>query len=292
MKNLNNKRILLFGPTGKVGGAMRTVLGESKIICVNHSECDVSCSDKVVKIIEEVKPEIVINAVAFNGLDACEEDPQQALRVNTLFPKILAELSNIHDFVLIHFSTDAVFEGNTSDYYLESSAAHPINMYGFTKFGADSFISAIANKYYIARLSIQFGASDSSTQLIEKMLEKIRSGCRHLRISEDIIASPSYSIDVANTVKGIVENESPYGLYHIANQGKASPYELMRELVILLRLDVIIEPVPHAIFNTKSRKNPCTPITSEKLSLLRPWQEALADYCQQLTPTNNPVSIP
>lgn len=291
MKNLDNKRILVFGPTGKVGSAMRTVLGDSKVICVNHSQCDVCCSDKVVNIIEEVKPEIVINAVAFNGLDACEEDPVQALRVNTLYPKMLAELSNIHDFLLVHFSTDAVFEGKTSDYYLESSAARPINMYGFTKYGADCFISAIANKYYIARLSIQFGASDSSTQLIEKMLEKIRTGCRHLRISEDIIASPSYSIDVANAVKSIVESEVPYGLYHVANQGKASLYELMRELISILHLNVVIEPVPHAVFNTKSYKNPYTPIASEKLQHLRPWQEALADYGQQLTSKNYLVSI-
>lgn len=292
MKKLNNNRVLLFGPNGKVGSAMRTVLKENKIICVNHSECDVSCFDKVEKIIEELQPGIVINAAGYNGLDACESDSLQALRVNTLFPKVLAELSNDHDFVLIHFSTDAVFEGKTSDYYLESSVVNPINMYGLTKFGADSFISAIAKKYYIARLSIQFGPSDSNTQFLEKMLAQIQAGNRHLRISKDIIASPSYSMDVANTVKAIVENDSPYGLYHIANHGKASLYELMREFVSILRLDVIIEPVPHAIFNTKSYKNPRTPITSEKLSLLRPWQEALVDYCQQLTLTNNSVSIP
>jgi len=165
-------------------------------------------------------------------------------------------------------------------------------MYGLTKFGADCFITAIAKKYYIARLSIQFGPNEKNSQFIEKMLEKIRTGSRHLRVSEDIIASPSYSMDVATTVKTIVENESPYGLYHIANHGKASLYELMRELVSILHLDVVIEPVPHAIFNTKSCKNPCTPITSEKLPFLRPWQEALADYCQQLKLINSSVSIP
>jgi len=74
-------------------------------------------------------------------------------------------------------------------------------MYGFTKYGGDCFVAAIASRYYIARISVQFGRTPGKAQFIEKMLERIQQGTHHLRISDDIIVSPSYSRDVAEKIK-------------------------------------------------------------------------------------------
>ncbi|MDK9718876.1 MAG: NAD(P)-dependent oxidoreductase [Trichlorobacter sp.] len=282
MKRLYGKRILIFGPSGKMGCAIRSVFTECELINVYRADCDICDFHQVAAKISELVPDMVVNAVVYGGLDACEERPREALHVNTLFPQYLAELSNKYNFILIHFSTDAVFNGTTADYHLESSPVNPVNIYGITKFGADSYIRAIAQKYYIARLSIQFGPSDKNTQFLEKMLQKIRDGHRNLLISNDIVASPSFSADCVNELKSIIEDERPYGLYHIANAGMASLYELMQEIIKILKIDVSITPVPHTTFNTKAIKNSFTPIQSEKLFPLRPWQEALAAYCRQL----------
>jgi len=275
-------RILLFGGSGKVGTALRAVFaGQYQVTSPGRDALDVRDGGRVRQIVSETGPDIVINAAAFAGIDACEDDPAGALEVNTLFPKLLAELSRERGFLLVHFSSDAVFSGRSSGYYDEQSAAAPVNMYGFTKFGADCFISAIAKRYYIARISIQFGACSRNAQFVEKMLEKVSNGQRHLRISDDITASPSHSADVARAVRQLIEGSAPSGLYHIANSGKASLYRLICEMVSNLGLDAAIDPVPQASFPSKGVKNGYTPITSTKLPPLRSWQEAAADYCSK-----------
>lgn len=276
--------MVIFGGSGKLGSSLASILTGSfcSVITLDRSACDVREHDQVRYCIEQAKPDVVINAVAYNGLDACENDPQQAMAVNTLFPKLLAELSIRHGFLLVHISSDAVFSGTGSDCYHESSTAAPVNMYGLTKYGGDCFVSAIAKHYYIVRISVQFGSTPGKAQFVEKMLEQIQQGTNSLKVSDDIVASPSYSRDVAEKIKELIDRQSPFGLYHIANEGKASLYELIRELARFMGSDVIVEPVPHSTFPSRSLKNIHTPICSEKIQPLRPWKDALMAYCLEL----------
>lgn len=282
--NASSLKVLVFGGSGKVGSALSAAFMSAgyTVVSLNSSVADVGNHDQVCRSIMEVQPDIVLNAAACNGIDACEDAPQKALLINTLFPKLLAELSVQHGFLLVHISSDAVFGGTEEKYYLESSNASPINIYGFTKYGGDCFVSAIAQRYYIVRISVQFGVTFGKGQFVEKMLEKIRNreGC--LKVSDDIIASPSYSRDVAERIRELVEQQSPFGVYHVANDGKASLYELVKELVNSMESDVAVEPVPHTAFPSRGLKNIYTPIRSEKIPPLRPWRDALQAYCREL----------
>lgn len=281
MHNIPSQNVIVFGSSGKVGSAVALAMADDscKVIALDHSACDVCKEEQVRSCIEEFKPGIVINAVAYNGIDVCEDNPNKAMMINTLFPKLLAELSVSHAFLLVHISSDAVFSGIGNYCYNESSNANPINIYGFTKYGGDCFVSAIAKNYYIARISLQFGVTSTKSQFVEKMLKRIQNGEKHLKISDNIFASPSYSRDVAERIKKLIYTQSPFGFYHIANEGKASLYELICELVRIIESDVVVEPVPHSTFPSRSLKNIHTPICSEKIAPLRPWQDALMAYC-------------
>lgn len=275
-----DKKILLFGSTGKMGGALKAAFGgQHKVICKSSRDFDAADFNQVEKVLNENSPDIVINTVAFLGIDPCEKDPQKAFLLNTLYPKLLAEMSNKLGFVLVHFSTDAVFNDKKGDYYIESDMPAPVNVYGFTKYGGDCFISAIAERYYIFRLSVLFGETVKETQFVEKMLAKVREGHKVLRVSDDIVSSPTYSLDAATEIKRIVDAALPYGLYHIANEGKASLYDFMGQIIETLGLDVRVEGASHKEFSSYGRKNTLTPIRSEKINPLRPWREALKDYC-------------
>jgi dTDP-4-dehydrorhamnose reductase len=223
-----------------------------------------------------------LNAVAFLGIDPCEKEPGKAFRLNTLYPKFLAELSKEKDFLLVHFSTDAVFSDKLDDFCKETDKPQPLNVYGFTKYGGDCFIQAIAKKYYIFRISILFGETSKETQFVEKMLQKIKAGQRVLKISGDIISSPTYSKDVAREVKRIVGNKYAYGLYHLSNTGKASLYDLIKEIVDNLELVVKIEKCSYKDFPCIGIKNTCTLLKSEKIKPLRPWQVAAREYCRNI----------
>lgn len=278
-----DKKILLLGSTGKMGTALKVFLkGSCQIISKNSRDFDAMSLDQVKSLIEANKPEIVINTVAFLGIDPCEHEPEKAFRLNTLYPKLLSELSRDKGFLLVHFSTDAVFNDEKGDFYTESDSPCPLNLYGVTKYGADCFIQANAERHYIFRIPVLFGETPKNNQFVEKMLQRVKAGQGKLRISDDIISSPTYSKDVAREIKRIIDNELPYGLYHIANQGKASLYELMELISNTLQPGIELERASYMDFPFTGIKNTLTPIRSEKLPPLRHWRESVKEYCNAL----------
>lgn len=280
---MTGKRILLLGSSGKCGTAIRNVFGDSyAIVGKNSMHFDAGNLPQVRALLRECACDIVVNAAAFVGIDACEREPERAYAVNTLFPKLLAELSVEMGFLLVHFSTDAVFADRTSGYYVESDSPRPCNIYGFTKFGADCFVQAIARRYYLVRIALQFGETGKGNQFVEKMLQRVRDGQKVLNISADIVSSPSYSKDVARRLRGLIEEESPFGLYHLVNEGQASLFDLMREVARALSLPVEVRKASHTDFPSLGIKNTCTPVRSEKVGALRPWRDAVAEYCRGL----------
>jgi len=178
--------------------------------------------------------------------------------------------------------TDAVFNDDKQDFYVESDEPAPVNMYGKTKLQGDRFIEQIARRYYIIRISVQFGEVDKHAQFVEKMIKRIKDGQKTLTIAGDIISSPSYSLDIARRLRVIIEGSEPSGLYHVANEGKASLYDLMTEVVRCLGLQVTIQKGSFKDFPSVGMKNTYTPICSEKIEGLRPWKEAVQEYCQHL----------
>ena len=275
------QKVLVLGNTGKMGNAIEHSLKSTYLVSgKNRDNFDAMNLDSVKAIIDSESPDYVINTVAFMGIDPCEIEPDKAIKINTLYPKFLAELSNERKFTLIHFSTDSVFSGRKKGFYVESDVPDPINIYGLTKYGGDCFIQAIANKYYILRLSVLFGKS-SSEQFVEKMLIKLKNG-ESLKIADDIVSSPTYSLDVADRLLEIIKSKYPYGLYHTINFGQASLYELMQEIVKTLAIRSIVAKGSYRDFPYVGNKNLFTPLISEKLPPLRDWKDAIKDYCESL----------
>jgi dTDP-4-dehydrorhamnose reductase len=276
------KKILLLGNTGKKGTALSSVFSTEgySVSGKNSSDFDAMDFESVREMVRSEKPDIVMNSVAFLGIDPSENEPDKAFKMNSLYPKVLAELSSELGFVLVHFSTDAVFSDiEPGACYTEEDTPSPLNVYGLTKYGGDCFVRSGTETYYIIRISVQFGETAKTSQFVEKMLHMVNEGKKELCISDDIVSSPTYSHDVAMEVKRIIENDYPYGLYHVANEGPGTLYELMKEIVEVLDLDVVLKKASYKDFPYIGRKNLCTPLTSVKLNNLRHWKDAVRDYC-------------
>jgi dTDP-4-dehydrorhamnose reductase len=277
-------KVLILGDTGKLGQALREAFAPDFEVCGSGPSSGFDAGDpgQVRRLLESTRPRIVLNAVALNGLDACERNPDQALRLNALLPKELAADSRALGFKLIHFSSDTVFDGRKrAGGYVESDSPCPINVYGLTKFGGDCFIQAEATDFLLFRLSVLAGTPGRNPQLIEGMIARAQAG-EALRVAQDIVCSPSSARDVASAVRQAVLEGRPSGLYHLANAGCASLHELIREVLLALGLDVPVQPVSHQEFPSLARKNPYTVLETEKGPALRPWQEAIRDYCRHL----------
>tara|TARA_B100000315_G_C14510757_1_gene556827 strand:+ start:289 stop:1170 length:882 start_codon:yes stop_codon:yes gene_type:complete len=277
------KRVLLLGSTGKMGIALQDAFQNAYHVFGKNSKDFDACSPKTVDpLVEDIRPNIVLNTVAFLGIDPCEREPEKALHINTIFPKHLAELSEKKGFVLVHFSTDAVFPDTKGRAFTENDASKPVNLYGATKFGGDSLIQSIALRHYIFRLPILFGRTIKKNQFVEKMLAQVQASQKTLKIASDIISSPSYSSDLAREAYRIIETSMPFGLYHLANQGQGSLYDLMKEIIKNLKIDVTVVPVSFRDFPHIGTKNTRTPMESIRIKPLRPWREAVKAYCQEM----------
>jgi len=185
-------------------------------------------------------------------------------------------------YLLIHFSTDAVFDDSKGDFYLEGDQPKPLNIYGLTKYEGDRFVQAIADRYFLVRTSILFGQAARQSQFVERMLARAVAGNAPLRVADDIVLSPSHAEDIALEVRRMLEGACPFGLYHVVNEGKATLYELMAEIVAGLELDVPLERASHRDFPAVGAKNTHTPLASEKILPLRPWREAVKAYCEKM----------
>ena len=277
------KKIMLLGHTGKMGTALMEVFANGyTVVGLNSKDFNAIEPESVRDALKKHKPDILINTAAFLGIDPCEKEPERAFRMNALYPKSLSELSAEMGLLLVHFSTDAVFNDSKGDFYTEEDIPSPLNVYGATKYAGDCFIQAIAGHFYILRVSVLFGKTPKDNQFVEKMLQKVREGKKTIKVSGDIISSPTYSKDVAVEIKRIVEASMPYGTYHMANEGKASLYELIKEITETLGLEVKIEKASYKDFPYIGIKNTNTPLRSVKINPLRPWKEAVREYCKEI----------
>lgn len=248
----------------------------------NSRDFDAGNLSQVSEIIEKNKPDIVINAVALVGIDPCEKEPSKAFQLNTLYPKVLAGLSKKYGFILVHFSSDAVFNDEKNGFYTERDTPTPVSLYGVTKYGGDCFVQSLTPTYYIVRTSVLFGETPRQTQFVEKMLQRVHQGESQLRIADDIVGSPTYSKDVALKIKEMLDEKVSFGIYHVANEGRASLYELMEEIIANLQLNVTLQRASYRDFHYLGMKNTRTPILSEKIAPLRPWKSAVKAYCNCL----------
>lgn len=280
-------RLLILGAGGKLGTALAPALaGEGDIETATSRDLDALDLEAVAAFVRARRPSVVVNCIAKMGIPACEQDPVTAFRLNTLLPGTLADLSRELGFRLCLFSTDSVFPDHPdaeAGAYRESDAARPLNTYGITKFGGDCMVLARAPSALVVRVSILFGPSPKGNQFLERMLERAARG-ETLSAAHDVIASPTYSVDVATRVRDLLRDTTSAGLYHVANAGRASLHELVSAAVAASGYKAEVRAASHTSFPTIGVKNQRTPLVSTRLPALRPWSEALGAYCRQIAP--------
>jgi len=271
-------KILLLGSSGKMGTAIRKVFGKENLILKNSKDFDALNLESVNKVLNACSPEIIINTVAYMGIDDCEKYPEKALRINTLYPKYLAQYCYKKNIIFINFSTDAVFDGKRRKFYTENDIPLPVNIYGYTKLGADIFIQNKLQRYYLIRIPILFGPYHKDTQFVEKMLKKGITD-KNIKIANDIFSSPTFSIDIAKQIKKLIKQRYDFGLYHVANAGVASLYEFFNKIVEALELNIKIEEGSYKDFPFIGEKNLYTPLKSVKIAEMQKWEDAVKEYC-------------
>ena len=218
-------RILLTGSTGQVGKALRQTLEPlGEILAPDRRTLDLGKPHEIRKFICESRPNLIVNAAAYTAVDRAETEPELAMAINGIAPRVLAEEACRLDAVLVHYSTDYVFDGTNSAAYTESDMPNPLNVYGKTKLTGEQAIQAVGGRHYILRTSWVYareGANFLNTIL--------RLAIEHpeLRIVNDQVGAPTWAQCIADVTTQILTSrlnctDQRFGLYHLTSTGQVS----------------------------------------------------------------------
>ncbi|MFN3844085.1 MAG: dTDP-4-dehydrorhamnose reductase [Rehaibacterium terrae] len=275
-------RSLITGARGQLAKEFKRYLVSKNIgdiLALTKDELDISNFERVMEVVNGFSPSIIINCAAYNLVDRAESYPHEAIRVNTLgvYNLVLASLKT--KALLIHFSTDYVFDGKKAGLYTEDDQPNPINEYGKSKLFGENIIRSSLENYLIFRVSWLYGEGESN--FLYKLSQWAKSQ-EYLRVACDEFSVPtSTRLVVEITLKAIKEGLN--GLYHLTNSDYCSRYELAKEYFRLVNMKKFIYPAYQADFNLPAKRPRFSAMSNEKISKILnvqipTWKEELESF--------------
>jgi len=230
-------RILVTGKTGQVGSELQSALAPlGPVIALDRSGIDLANPDSIRRAIRDAKPEIIVNAAGYTFVDKAESEPELAMQVNGVAPGIMAEEAKRLGAILIHYSTDYVFDGELDRPYVEDDPAKPVNTYGKSKLAGERAIEAVGGHYLILRSSWIYSARGSNFVLTVLRLAREKT---ELAMVDDQTGSPTWARALAQaTVELLGQRElirRHSGVYHLAASGHSSRYEFTQAIISIAK---------------------------------------------------------
>jgi dTDP-4-dehydrorhamnose reductase len=286
----NSIKILIIGSKGMLGQELMRVFGDKRqetesaeIIGWDRGEIDVANEVEVNQKIKDLKPDIIINAAAYNAVDKCEEEEGFAIakKINGEAPGYLAKIAKELEIILVHYSTDYVFAGDKKEGYKEDDAPSPISKYGESKLLGEENVRKFGEKYYLLRTCKLFGRpaiSEAAKKSFVDIMLNLAGKQDTIEAVDEGYASPTYAPDLAQRTREIVDGHYPWGIYHVTNSGACTWYEFAKEIFKIKNIKINLIPVGGDKFPRPARRPKFSPLINTKLPLMRSWQEALKEY--------------
>lgn len=277
-------RALILGGSGQVGRPLTQAFHAAgwETCALPRNVADLERPATLQAAFTQVQPDLVVNAAAMTDVDACTRDPERAWRVNATGPVALAGLCARHSIRLVHFSTDAVFDGEAGRAYREEDATSPMQTYGRTKRAAEEAVCDLLPSALVLRTAWVFGGGggrDLAIRVLGWAMPGPDGQRPVVRAATDQISSPTHAGDLADMTVGLVQSGAE-GLLHTVNRGSASRYDFASFLCALVGLPVTVEPVLGSSFPTLAARTRRTDLAVDRLTRLGlvpgTWQEALA----------------
>ena len=277
----------IVGAGGQLGTDLVRVMQDWHVIPLTHADLDICDFVYTRKVLEDAKPDIVINTAAFNRVDDCEVEVSKAFWVNAFAVRNLAQICADLGCVFVHISTNYVFDGKKREPYTEDDPPNPLSVYGASKLTGECFARNICPKHFVIRTSGLYGVAGSRAKggnFVETMIRLAKEG-KPIRVVNDQVLTPTYTKDLAEKIKELVQTEA-YGLYHITNSGECSWYEFAAKIFEFLGLKPDFGPTTTAEYGARARRPAYSVLAQKKLKHLglgdmRSWSEALAEYLRE-----------
>jgi len=235
------KKILLIGKNGQVGWELqRTLAPLGNVIAMDQDELDLVRISDIRSKVQDLKPDVIVNAAAYTAVDKAESEPDLAMAINGAAPGVLAEEAKKIGALLVHYSTDYVFDGTKDTPYNEEDIPNPLNVYGRTKLAGEQAIQAVDGNYLIFRTSWVYGTRGKNFYLT---ILKLAQEQEEIRVVDDQIGAPTWCRMIAESTalilsQGINRSEGFHsyfekrkGIFHMTAGGQTSWYGFAKHII-------------------------------------------------------------
>lgn len=244
-------KILLIGRNGQVGRELaRTLPALGEVRAVGREELDLSDAGRIAALVRQAAPQVIVNAAAYTAVDRAESERELAFAVNAAAPGVLADEASRLGALLVHYSTDYVFDGSKRTPYAEGDPVYPLSAYGETKLAGERAVQAAGCRHIILRTAWVY--SPAGRSFVGAILRQASNGAR-LSVVNDQFGAPTAAADIARlTVDLLALKEPPEGLFHATAAGETTWYEVAREILRLKGMPVEVAAVTTAQYGARA----------------------------------------
>jgi dTDP-4-dehydrorhamnose reductase len=280
-------KIAVIGSNGQLGSDLVAAFSENgDAVCgLTHSDIEISDLHSVSHALEDIHPQVIVNTAAMHHVENCEREPEKTFAVNALGPRNLAVVARALGAVLIHVSTDYVFDGSKGSPYIEEDNPLPLNAYGISKLAGEHFVRATTDKQFVIRTSGLYGKNPCRAKgglnFIELML-KLAKERGEVRVVDSEVVTPTSTAELAQQMVHLSRSDR-YGLYHATAEGSCSWHEFAREIFAITDTPVRLKVAAPGEFPAKVARPKYSvlenrALKSRGLNVFKPWQDALHKY--------------
>ncbi len=269
-------KILLTGRNGQVGWELvRALAPLGQVVACDRAQLDLAAPDRIADAVRAAKPDVLVNAAAYTAVDQAEREPAAAQVINAAAVAVLAEEAKRAGAMLVHFSTDYVFDGAKETPYVEEDVPNPLNEYGRSKLAGEEAIRETGGPHLILRTSWVYSARGRNFFLTMKRLLRETP---EVRVIVDQVGAPTCAAAIADATAAILRmrDRQPSGVYHLSASGSTSWHGFATAIARLERSAARVVPIPSEAYPSPARRPRNSRLSNEKA--LREFGVALASW--------------
>jgi dTDP-4-dehydrorhamnose reductase len=278
--------VLVTGANGQLGQAIRSVVGNYPsidFVFCSSSELNITDSSNCESVFKKYRPQFCINAAAYTAVDKAESESEKAYAINVTGAQNLAFVCKAHNTVLLHVSTDFVFDGLANQPYSEEDVPNPTGVYGITKLQGEQAIQNTLEKHFIIRTSWVY--SQFAYNFMKTML-RLASERDSLSVVSDQIGTPTNAVDLAECLLTIISFDirhstfDRYGIYNFSNEGQCSWYDFAAEIFKVNKVSINLQPIPTTAYPTPAKRPAYSVLDKSKIKQvfgmeIKSWKDSI-----------------
>jgi dTDP-4-dehydrorhamnose reductase len=280
-------RIAVIGAVGQLGMDVCQGFEQNgdEVYRLGHAQIEIASPEAVQDCLTKIAPDVIVNTAAFHKVEQCEVDPAQAFAINASGARHLAATAADLGAVIIHVSTDYVFDGAKQTPYVETDLPRPLNIYGNSKLAGEHFVCTTSPRHFVLRTSALYGKNPCRAKgglnFVELMRKLARDG-KEIKVVNSEFVTPTATADLARQIVKLSRCDA-FGLYHATAEGSCTWYEYAREIISMTGTEARLKVADPMDFPAKVRRPKYSVLEnaglkSIKMNVFRPWQEGLKDY--------------